>query len=88
MGASWDCIEPNKIESCITNTEAMWTYLKQGGLIPFMEGMGGHNDHVSLKFVNSWDNKMVNINGATFEMTKELVVKVGGFSIEGKSWRK
>ena len=53
MGASSDRIESEKIEDYIINSEVAWTYLKEGDLLPFMEGMGGYDEHVSLQFFDT-----------------------------------
>lgn len=82
MGATSDHIEPKAIEDRITNSEAAQTYLKEGSLSSFMEGMGIHDEHVSLQFMESWENKRVNINGVTFEMTKQLITQVSDHALK------
>ena len=48
MGASEDRIEPDNIEDHITKNEVKWVYLQEGGLLLFMEGIEGYDEHVSL----------------------------------------
>jgi hypothetical protein len=48
MGAVSDYIEPKVVEDHIMNSEVTWTYLKEGGLATFMEGMGAYDEHVLL----------------------------------------
>ena len=87
MGAS-DCIKIVKIEDYIRKIETTWVYLGEGGLMPFMEGMEEHDEHISMQFINSWTDKKVNINGMMFEIMEEIVARVGELSQAGKSWRK
>ena len=53
-----------------------------------MECIEGFDEKVSFKFVNSWINKKVSIKWVTFAMMEELIAKVGGLSLESKSWHK
>ena len=64
MGAS-NHIEPVGVEACIHKGEGAMVYLRKGGLLPFMEGMEKHDEHISMQLFNSWNDKKVNINGIT-----------------------
>ena len=44
MGASGDHVKHDKIEYHITKNKVMLVYLKEGGLLPFMEGIGGYDE--------------------------------------------
>lgn len=49
-------IELSEIEDSMKNIEATWTYLHEGGLVPFMICMNGYMmKNVCIKFVNSLD---------------------------------
>jgi hypothetical protein len=38
--------------------------------------------------METWGNRRVNINGVTFEMTEDLIVKVASLSTKGILWSK
>lgn len=47
-------IEPARIEDSTQNDNTSWTYLCEGGLIPFMECIEGHDERVFSQIINSW----------------------------------
>lgn len=76
-----DHTEPIEIEECIRNGEVVTIYLWEGGLLPFMEGMIKYEENISMHHFNSWKDKRMVINLMSFEITKDLIAKVGGFPI-------
>ena len=67
---------------------ATWFILKEGGFIPFMEAIEGHDENFSLQFANGWSDRMVTINGITFQVNEEVIAMATGLSTKGKKWRK
>ena len=53
LGLGSDQIELDKLEDCITKSEATWTYLKEGGLLQYMEGMGCYDGKISIQFLDT-----------------------------------
>ena len=48
-----DYIELVEAENYIRKSEVSWVNLWKGGLLPFMEGMKHHNEHILMQFINS-----------------------------------
>ncbi len=78
-------IEPSPIENC---KEVAWTHLREGRLVSFMQCIEGYDETIPMCFVNLGNNMRVVMNGISFEINKEVINKVGGFSLEGRKWRK
>ena len=69
MGGDLNRIEPPKMED-YSKHMATWIMLKEGGFIPFMEAIEGHEKNCSLQFVNGWSDIMVTINRITFQVNE------------------
>ena len=48
-----DYIELLDVENYIRKSEVSWVYPWKGCLLPFMEVMKNHNEHISMQFINS-----------------------------------
>ena len=57
-------------------------FSKEEDIFPFMEFIKEIYEHVSMQFVDSWDNRKVSINGNYIQIMKELIVNMGGLSLK------
>lgn len=85
MGGNPIHIESSNVEDY---KEATWKYLRDGGLVPFMQCIKGYDKVVSMQFVNSWNNRRVVVNGISFKINEDVISKINSFSLKGGKWRK
>lgn len=76
------------VEECIINSEVTMIYLQEGGLLPYMDGMVKHNEVILMKFYQTWKDRKVTVNGMSFEISEENIVRAGDFSLYGNKWQR
>ena len=66
----------------------MYTQLKGGGFIYFMESIEGHVEKVTLQLMDSQKYHQLRADGVYFEETEEMIANAMGLAMEGNSQRK
>ena len=52
-------------------------YLQEGNLLPYMEGIVKHDEIKWIQFLHTWKDKKVTVNGMSFDISKETIVRAG-----------
>lgn len=66
----------------------VWHIYMEGGFVPLLESLVGHDEKMSAHFVGSWRERRVTMGGISFEVNEEVISKVTGLSCDGKKYKK
>jgi len=82
MGAERIRTEPNTCNEFKDNA-IVWHYCKEGGTIPFLECLNGHDESLSIQCASSWADRQVTIGSVSFEISEKSIAEATGLSLKG-----
>lgn len=63
-------------------------YIIGGGLLPFINVIEAYNELMSMKLVNSKNNRKVIINAINFDINEEVISQTIGLLLEWNKWKR
>lgn len=60
----------------------LWTKILNGGLVPYLKNLHGHDLKMTKEFVNGWYKGILSAYGAEFRINEPFIVDITGLQIE------